>query len=285
MRILITNHWLRKLGGSETFTYALAGELSRRGHEVDMFTNQSGMVSDRITKDFGIQFRLRDSYDLILANHHTTVDFVHGRGRAIQTCHGITPKLERISENADVRVAISQEIAKYIQADTIIWNGIDCERFSPTRKISPKPKRLLSLVHGEEANEKIKKACIRLGIKFKPINKYKTQVWEMEREINWADIVISLGRGAYEAMACGRPVIVFDSRPYQACIGDGYVDESSIYELMKNNCSGRRYKKQLSSDALIEEMERYKPQDGDFLRNFAMENLNIKNQVDKYLEL
>jgi len=34
MRILLANHHLRDLGGSETFTFAIYEELKRRGHEV-----------------------------------------------------------------------------------------------------------------------------------------------------------------------------------------------------------------------------------------------------------
>jgi glycosyltransferase involved in cell wall biosynthesis len=285
VRILVTNHWLRKLGGSETFTYTLAGELVRQGHDVDLFTMAAGEVSNRIKKDFGIPTRVRESYDLILANHHTTVDFVFQRGLTLQTCHGISPRLEKISPNAQIKVAISQEVADHISTSNIIWNGIDCDRFIDSKKLSTTPKRLLSLVHGDKANQIIKAACLKLGIDFIEINKYKTQVWDMPGEINQADIVVSLGRGAYEAMSCGRPVIVFDSRPYQDCFGDGYVNEENIHELMKNNCSGRRYKKKFTVDSLIEEIKKYNIENGQFLRNFAFQNLNMKKQVKKYLDL
>lgn len=285
MRVLVSNHWLKKLGGSETFTYALSGELVRKGHDVDIFTNVPGMVSNGIVTDFGVGTKLRDSYDLILANHHTTVDSIHGLGPVIQTCHGTIPKLERPSAKATKTVAISKEIAKHIGADHIIWNGIDCGRFRPKKQLNVRPKNILSLVHSDEANRIIHKACRDMNIGFMSINKYKKQIWEVEERINRADLVISLGRGAYESMACGRPVIVFDSRPYQKMLGDGYVDSSNIHDIMENNCSGRKYKKEFTVEKMKSEIMKYKKSDGEFLREFAFGNLNIEKQVDKYFDI
>lgn len=285
MKILVTNHWLKKLGGSETFTYTLIGELVRQGNEVDLFTNVPGKVSKRIEKDFGVTQRLQERYDLILANHHTTVNEVFRLGRTVQTCHGVIPRLEQPSNNADVRVGISEEIADHIASKHIIWNGIDCKRFAPLKPLNDRPKRLLSLVHSDKANILISKACVELGILFVEVNKYKRQFWDMEEVINNCDIVVSLGRGAYEAMACGRPVVVFDARPYQDSYADGYVDKGNIMELMKNNCSGRRYKKVFGVNELKKEILKYNKADGEFLRQFALEHLNIEKQVKKYLEL
>lgn len=286
MRILVTNHWLKKLGGSETFTYTLIGELVRRGYDVDYFTFVHGAVSDRITSDFGVsQSALDSSYDIILANHHTTVDHVHRLGRVVQTCHGISPKLEKISPNADIKVAISREIADHIGTENVIWNGIDCNRFYPKKEIHDTPKRLLSLVHSEEANRLISSSCMKLGIEFRSINKYRKQVWSIEDEINHCDLVVSLGRGAYEAMSCGRPVIVYDHRPYQDSLADGYINSDNIHESIKNNLSGRRFKKKMTVKDMVAEIQKYNREDGTYLRNFALDNLNITRQVDKYIEL
>src|SRR5690606_576323 len=170
MKILVGNHWLRKLGGSETFTYTLAGELARRNYDVDLFCNVGGRVANRIKSDYNVGTKLRDSYDLILANHHTIIDQVYHLGYTVQTVHGITPKLEKPSLNADVLVAISEEIKDFRRCHNVIWNGIDCERFAPLNEINETPKKLLSLVHSEKANLLISKACAELGIKFQAIN-------------------------------------------------------------------------------------------------------------------
>src|SRR5690606_2209358 len=49
LNILIASHRLSNLGGSETFTYALAEELIRRElHSVEYFTFEKGMVSNEM---------------------------------------------------------------------------------------------------------------------------------------------------------------------------------------------------------------------------------------------
>jgi len=73
MKILVANHWLKKLGGSETFTYTLIGELVKQGHDVSYFTTQHGVVTGSIEKDYGVKYSQSGSYDLILASHNEYV--------------------------------------------------------------------------------------------------------------------------------------------------------------------------------------------------------------------
>ncbi len=289
MKILVANHWLEKLGGSETFTYTLAGELVRQGHQVDLFTNRPGMISEKIYNDFGIGMDLKKKYDLILANHHTCVDQIYLLGFTIQTCHGIFPKLESPSRHAHYHVAISQEVHDHLEImgieSEIILNGIDTDRFSPKKPVNDSPRSVLSLVHSDAANEVVKRACHIAGSKFSAVDKYKIQVWEMEDMINEADVVISLGRGAYEAMACGRNVVVYDSRKYFDSCGDGYIHMGNIHESLKNNCSGRRFRRQFRPLSLSEEILKHDPVNALFMRYFATIHLSIDKQVQKYLQL
>jgi glycosyltransferase involved in cell wall biosynthesis len=293
MRILITNHWLKKLGGSETFTYTLAGELYDRGHDVHLFTNEPGMVSTRICGDFNIP-RVSDprtrKYDFVLANHNTCVKEVYPtKTHMVQTCHGTTPRLEQPSSLADAWVAISEEIRDHLAEmgfeSDVIRNGINCDRFKPVQKLNAKPKTVLSLSHSQELNDKLKPIFESKGIHFGALNKFKNPVWNVEDFINAADMVISLGRGAYEAMACGRPVIVLDHRPYQEMIGDGLITEKNIYKLLYYNCSGRAYRNKDIAQIIDFALSNYKPSLGDWCREFALENLNIKHQVSKYINL
>ena len=288
-KILVANHHLEKLGGSETFTYTLTGELVRSGHEIDLFTFHPGFVSDRIKQDFNVNIQIRDSYDLILASHNTTVNHLKGRGFIIQTCHGIYPDLEQPSPYADFHVAISKEVKDHLKSlgfdSEIIWNGIDCERFSPViRKYrTTELKTVLSLSKNEKANEMIRQACQVAGIDF--ISRVKNKVWDIEKDINNADLVISLGRGVYEAMACGRPVVIFDNRSYSGNYADGIITKENISGIMENNCSGRHFRMRFTARDLVEEFKKYDPAINGFLRDFAVKNLNIKTQTKKYLEI
>lgn len=284
-RILVTNHWLKKWGGSETFTYTLIGELVRRGHEVDLFTHVPGLVSDRIKNDFGVVTKIKGEYDLILANHNTTVECVYYLGKTVQTCHGVIPKLERPSGFADTLVAVSEEVQEATGAKHLIRNGIDCERFSMKRRVNTHLKKVLSMVFSDQANAVIKEACDMMGVEMIAFNKHKNPVFHIEKEMNKVDMVIGLGRCAFEAMSCGRPVVVYDNRPYMESYADGYLDMATLGESIKHNCSGRRYKKKLDAKGLAMEMEKYRPEDGMYLRAFAERELNIVHQVTKYLEI
>ena len=285
MKILVANHWLSKLGGSETFTYTLIEELVRLGHEVDLFTFFPGLISEKIERDFGVNINVQNSYDIIFASHNTTVDELTGHGFIIQTCHGVFPYLEQPSEKANLHVSITKEVKDHLARlgfdSKIIWNGVNCNRFKPTRKINKKLKTVLSLAKSEQSNIIIRQACQVLGLDY--IERRKERIWNIENEINKADLVISLGRGVYESLACGRSVLVYDHRGYSDNYGDGIITEDNINLLMENNCSGRYFKKSFTAVSLANELKKYDPGISEFSRNFAVKNLNIKNQVKKYI--
>jgi len=293
MKILVTNHWLKKLGGSETFTYAMVGELKRLGHEVDVLTFQPGLVSERIRKDFGVTIisEVKSTYELILANHHTCVQESYGHGPIIQTCHGTTPKLEQPSIFTDQYVAISEEVQSHIFKNipatsvSVIPNGIDCDRFKPVKPIGKTVKRVLSLAHDDLFNIELMYYFKKRGIEFISLNKFKNPVWDVENFINVADMVISLGRGAYEAMACGRPVLVMDKRPYQGALADGLVNALNVDELIKTNLSGRACRITNMELAIDSAIANYNQTLGEWCRTYALENLNIKIQIQQYLDL
>jgi len=104
-----------------------------------------------------------------------------------------------------------------------------------------------------------------------------------DRETFLSHPFVSLGRGAYEAMACGRNVLVFDSRHYMGLLGDGFLTEENLEEAKRCNCSGRAFGKKFDVQSLIKEMKKYNPEQGDFNREHALENMNIQKQVERYL--
>ncbi len=95
MDILVATNHLKSIGGTETYSYAIIEELKSRGLNVEYFTFHKGLVSEKIERDLKVSFMKKRNYDLILANHYTTVDRLFGKGFIIQTCHGIFPPLER----------------------------------------------------------------------------------------------------------------------------------------------------------------------------------------------
>ncbi|HDZ85462.1 MAG TPA: glycosyltransferase [Candidatus Moranbacteria bacterium] len=293
LNILLTNNHLFGLGGSETYLYAMAKELHKRGHNIEIFTLNPGPVAARM-EEFAttVTTEPKAEYDLILINHKTCLERLKNTtGFKVFTSHGIYPELEQPEIGANAYVGISEEVVDHIIKKSfkakLIRNGIDCHRFSPTKQINKNLVSVLSLCQREEATKKLKEACEFLGLQFNsvPTDREK-RVWNIEELINNADLVVGLGRGAYEAMACGRAVIIYDERSYDSIQGaDGIVIPDNADEVAKNNFSGRRFKKKFTVHNLIAEMEKYDPVMGEFNRKYALENFNIEKQVDKYLEL
>ncbi len=287
LNILVANSSLNTIGGSETFTFALIEELKKYSNfNVEYFTFNKGDISKRIEKELCVNFMSLKKYDLILANHNIVVDKLYKKGVIIQTCHGIFPKLEQPSKNADGYVVISQEIQNHLAnksfASKLIYNSINLTRFYPKVKINKKPKVVLSLCHSENANNTIKTLANDLGLKYIQAYKYKNPVWNIEDLINQADIVFGLGRSAYESMSCGRPVIVYDDRRYFPSYSDGYVKNILGFSLL-NNCSGRYSKNQLALNDLKKEVAKYNSEDGDFLRDFSKKELDVRKNLIKYI--
>lgn len=290
MKILLGTHYLDKTGGTESYTYALAMELKRLGHEVEHFAIVRGQVS-ALFEEQGVPFMQQVSYNLILANHTTVVREIHPLGFTIQTCHGTIPELEQPSPYADAHVAISDEIKGHLKKlgyeSTVIPNGIDCDRFCPKRPVSPTLSTLLSLCHSETANDFIQGCCEKAGVKFMKCNKFTDNVWEIEDVINQSDLVVGLGRSAYDAMACGRCVLVYDFREHymNEFLGEGMLTPDNIEKAMSCNCTGKASRLKYNADSFIAEMHKYSPQLAAWCREYALAHLNIRKAVPKYLEI
>jgi glycosyltransferase involved in cell wall biosynthesis len=290
MKILLGTHYLAKTGGTENYTYALAMELKRLGHDVEHFAIVKGAVS-KMLEEQGIPFMSADHYDLVLANHSTVVEELWPKGYTIQTCHGNIAELEQPSPFADAYIAVSEEIKEHLQskgyqAAAIILNGIDCKRFYPKKPVSPTLNTVLSLCQSDTANDFIRKCCKKANVKFLHCEKHTDNVWAVEDMINKSDLIIGLGRSAYDAMACGRCVLVYDYRGYMGeFFGDGMLTPENIEKSMLCNCSGRASRIKYDEQSFIAEMQKYSPELAAWGREYVLENLNIEKAAQQYLDI
>jgi glycosyltransferase involved in cell wall biosynthesis len=290
MKILIANRHLKGLGGSETFTYTLIAELQRQGHDVQYFTMFRGVTSEKI-EELGVKFANAVNYDLIIAGQMDTITELRKlkfTGPLVQICHGCLTPGEQPHPGADGYIAISREVQEHLKKKGIeapvILNGIDCKRFRPTRKPGKTLKVIASMAQTDEANAVIHEAAGRVGARVIRLDKYQDKIWDVEKAINKADLVVSLGRGCYEAMACGRPVVIFDKRRYQEMMGDGYLFPAEFDNYIQANCSGRYSNTLRSVSDLVKEFECYNPLHGAELRKIALQQLNIEIQSKMILE-
>lgn len=296
MNILVTNNTFGHIGGSETYAYTFIEELKKRNFNVDAMPGMTinGKIGEMV-RGLGVDINPQpkhNNYDAVLGSHTSTMIKVkHLSCPIVQTCHGVYVEPEQPSPYANIYVSISDEVKNHLKnkgyESTIIYNGVNLDRFKPTKKINKELKVVLSLSQSQSLNNTLKRVCDSLGLQFKYRNKYSNPIFNIENEINEADLVVTLGRGAYESMACGRPVLVLDQRPYvsKSPIGDGMVTIDNINELMKYNCSGRLTNTVYSDQMIINEFKKYDHTIGEFLRVFAERELDIKKQVDKYLNL
>lgn len=291
-KILVANHYLHLYGGSESFSYSICHELARRGFEIDLFSLTHGLVSEKASPFARIvnDGELAHSYEFALVSHTTCVEHLRPRvAYLVQTCHGIFPALEQPSPLADAYVAVSEEVHAHLgslgYSSTVIPQGIDCERFRPENPVNDRLTKVLSLCHGPDAQQVLSGACRDLGVELAWLNKHQNPIWDVEGAMNAADLVVGLGRSAAEAMACARNVLVFDSRVYAFPAGDGMLSESTREESLRNNFSGRRYRKTFTPESLASELMRYDPQEARRNREFALRSLNLRSAIDAYLRL
>jgi len=76
-------------------------------------------------------------------------------------------------------------------------------------------------------------------------------VQESPEFLSWADVVLGIGRCAWEGMACGKPVIVVGENGFAGLVEPEMFDELAYY-----NFSGRNAKRRVPEDALANAIER-----------------------------
>lgn len=276
MNILLTNLQLYPFRGTENWCYAVGQELIRRGHSVSIFspTPREGIP---FFEQAGIKYTTSGEFDLILDNH--SVVYPALKGTIIHTCHGTVPA-ERPLPNV-TNVAVSSRAADAWGLTTIVPNGIDCERFKPTTTPNKEIKNVLSLCSSDEADNMLSSICKELGLNL--TTTHNKEVFNVEELINKSDLVFGVGRSLLDAMACGRPVISYDCRFYlKPNHGLGYITPE-IVERNNDNLTGKL--NTLTRDIIINEILKYNPSDGLRNREYIIKNRNIKQTVDRYLEI
>jgi glycosyltransferase involved in cell wall biosynthesis len=263
MKILITNNHLNTWGGSETWVLTVYNEL-RQNHEVDVFTLvKGGGVSDIIPTIVP-----ESEYDLILCNHNTCFHVIRHLGPVTYISHGTVPKLEQAPKGARRYISISEEIylhtlKQYGIKSDIVLNPVDLRFYKSSLQPNRPPKTFLSMCQGVSAQNNVRSFGETISAETERGKRQRI----LPEEFNRSDLVFSLGRGAYEGLACGRPVIVYDSRDYNGDLYDGLITEENIDTLLKFNCSGRATRRTFSRGTV--EMDFSAIQDSVYYRNLA----------------
>ncbi|QYR21214.1 glycosyltransferase [Paenibacillus sp. sptzw28] len=298
MRILFVTHHLQDYAGTETYLYTLTKKLVEWGHEITIYAPLLGKIKQKIeengvyvTDDILVAKNIRQ-HDIIHCHHNTTTIIARKyfpHLPIVVMVHGVLPFLEQTPEielGISKYLAVSEEVKNHLNKSgvtnvDIINNAVDIIRYSPLTPINTKLKKVLVLSNHfvDEMKEKIEEACRRLNIEVFHIG-YPNMVWDTEHYINKADLVITLGRGVLESMACGRAVLVYDIHG-----GDGMITESLLEESLKNNLSGRRFRKDYTVDDLIDIFHSYHPEMGEVNRSIIIDKFCIDKHSEKLIDI
>lgn len=290
MNVLVGNNHLESIGGSEMYTYDIIKSLSKKeGVSVEYFTFHRGQVSEKTEDELKVSFKSKKKYDLVVASHYPVIEELCLLGPTIQVCHGIVPGLEEPNPLADIHVSVSQEIADSLKRkgfkSEILLNGLDLQTKSNHKPIHNIVNRILSLCQSEKANEVLREICREEDWHFTAFNKNVNPTFHIEDIINDHDIVIGLGRSCFDAMACARPVVIYDQREYNGNLADGYLYPELFDSFVLHNCSGRYAQKVLDKAALKKEILKYHLEDGEKLRKIAEQKLDVDKLTDSLIAL
>lgn len=283
MKILMTNRTMGTPGGSETWVLTTAREMKRNGHEVTIWTPGSyALIHTEFPKHTP-----GNSYDLGLINHMPVVKegLLSTCDVVVHTRHGVIPGIEQPRDGADHYVAVSEESQRYNESigypTSVIRNGIDMERFE-MRDTAPSEglRRILILSNNAEREwqQRVMKAFPDANVN--AIGRAFGHLEDVRSFMTSADLVITLGRGCYEAMAIGTPVLIADHKA-----ADGLATPDSLLDFRKNNCSGRFSNHTPTVDWLRQELADYDPTIGPVMRVYVEKNNDVRKTAAEYLSL
>lgn len=263
MRILISAMYVSgdpHEGGSGRFVQCLKNAFERMGHTVALSDNPDEH-KDRV-------------FDLILCSHFVP----KAKGRKIFISQGMIGD-EKMRAGADEYVSISEEIYRKNAAEGL------------HSRVVPQP---IDIPDEYRRPTELKKILIirSYQMEYDPFAflakdydlRYSDMDRPIEEQIDEADLVISLGRGALEAMAYGKPVIVADNRPYIGLFADGYLLGENINKIACCNFSGRYFKFVVNREWIEGEITKYHPSDGEFLREYVEKHHAADKAAKQYLE-
>ena len=253
MKILVTARYISGAsfeGGSSRYMRCLIDTLKGLGHDVTA-TIHPGEYFD-------------EPFDLILCSHPERFAAIkNNKSRKVFISHGLIAD-EHMPAGANRYVAVSEEVRA-----ANFKRGIDSV-------VIPQP---ITVADHNPPGDDLRRILVirRESVKADPFaylaERYELRYSDLEQpieeQISWADLVISLGRGALEAMMQGKPVLVADNRPYIGALGDGYVTVKNFTELARNNFSGRRYRHPLTKEWIDAELSKYDAKHTGVLRSLA----------------
>ena len=271
MRILFTNNALAARAGTELYVRDVALELQRRGHDVVVYTTQSGSVAEELIEaTIPVTDDLRSISvvpDVIHGHHHldTMTALLHfPTAPALYVCHGKPwqevpvrfPRIRRyiaVSQAGRERMVFEHGIPE--ERIRFLFNFVDLARFQPRDAIPARPRRavVFNSSTGPKEGALIYSACERRGMALDVVGKLMDKVWDdPAAQLAAYDLAFAVGRSALEAMAVGLAVVLFDGRRLGPLVTATNVDA-----LRRHNFCGRALQHPFTEERLLGELALY----------------------------
>jgi len=294
MNILIATFYLDYVTGSALYVFDVAMFLKKKGHHVYVYSPFCGVVSKKLQEENIITTEnLNDFshnvFDVIHCHHEPVAYIVRKyfpKTPILFVSHGVLPDLEKPPQKEvgiSSFVAVSEEVRDNLARHgvkkkdiTIVRNFVDINRFFSQRPIRGKPKNVLVISNywKQKNRRKIIQACKELGLNITVFGQKTKVEWCLEDRINDADLVISLGRGALEGLACERVVLVYDYH-----YGDGIVTPDNIHNIKQSNFSGRCFKIDYDTNSIKKAIQEYDPFTVKNNRKIVVDEFNIDTNM------
>lgn len=177
-----------------------------------------------------------------------------------------------IDHLCDYKVGVSDTVAREYECDEIIYNGVNLDVYRPETELRDEPDTAV-YISRERVPHKLKRAFMELNMVLLHARIYPN----VSQLIQESDMVIGYGRGIYEGMACGRPVLVYGEH---GC--DGWIDEHNFPIYLQSNCSGYHTECQYDVEGLKELILQHNHRQGKINRRLAEKYVSSKEMSSKY---
>ncbi len=291
LRVLVATNHLFAYTGSELTALTLARHLQARGHRVTLWARHAAPAfvagaAAGLTVVTALDGLGEGDFDAAYVQHVLGALELRERAPGLPLLHahlGVLPFLEQpafLDLGVHRHLAISEEVRDNLLAQGVppervafLRNVVDAERFAPRGTPADPPRRALlySYKAGAARAGLVAQACAARGIACAWIGRRPGEVdqAELPARLADADLVFALGRGAIEAMLCGRVPFVYDCHG-----GDGAVTPDTLDAIARCNFSGRLHRRDYDVAALAAELAGVRTADGPALRELARERFD-----------
>lgn len=298
MRILLSNHQLTARSGSELATYELARGLAARGHQVAVFTFFKGPLSEQLTAEHGVPVFDDTQADQIIlfgaeivhTHHAPCAHFLRLHTMGAVRVHGmlgLTP-LEAPPLDPGIfalGLAISEEIAERLAYTPFSTVTTELFRnwFDDPGAASLAPPDFQRPIKVAVVSNHVAPELVSALTELRQAGDVEPEYFGIEsasividgKLLSRFDVVISIGRTAVLAAACGRPCIMADIHG-----SDGLLTAETLERAERVNFSGRATRTPITAARLREQIERARTTDLSVLRERVLQEFSIEQRLD-----